>query len=112
MGYTFLVKAGYAYRLQVGSTSDMPDLFTLEYSDIQMPQDWIKLSVQGASPIAGGECTISSTHNRNWITPYGPYTPETGAWWDCQKWATSFSRSQYKAEQEAHLKAHGVITSN
>merc|ERR1712217_298430 len=30
MGYTFLVKAGYAYMLHVGSTSDMPDLFTPE----------------------------------------------------------------------------------
>jgi len=108
MGYTFLVKARHAYTINVPSASDQPDFFTLEYSDIQMPEDWIKLTVQGGGIIAGPTCHISSTHSRSWISPYGPYLPESGAWWECRKWAVQYTRAQHRAAQRGHLQRHGA----
>jgi hypothetical protein len=107
MGYTFLVKAGQSYNLHVGDGPE-PDFFTLEYSDPQMPEDSIQISVQGSGRIAGGACTISSTHERNWITPYGPYLPASGAWWNCRKWDVSYTPEQHREAQRKHFQSHGV----
>jgi hypothetical protein len=105
MGYTFLVRAGQSYTLRLlNNPSKLPDLFTLEYSDIQMPRDSISLSVEGAGIVTGGPCTIESTHPRNWITPYGPYTPESGAWWQCRRWPVSYNAAQHRAAQQKYLR--------
>jgi hypothetical protein len=107
MGYTFLVKAGHSYTLQVGGGSE-PDFFTLEYSDPQMPADSILISVQGAPIISGSPCRIRSTHSRNWITPYGPYVPQSGAWWDCKKWPVSYTAAQHRIAQRQHFRNNGI----
>jgi hypothetical protein len=107
MGYTFLVKAGQSYTLEVGEGSE-PDFFTLEYSDPQMPADSIVLSVGGSGRIAGGACTIQSTHDRNWISPYGPYIPASGAWWNCQKWSVTYTQEQHRAAQRQHFQNNGI----
>jgi len=108
MGYTFLVKAGQSYTLAVLAGSELPDLFTLEYSDVQMPVDSIKLSVEGSVIIAGGVCDIPSTHKRSWISPYGPYLPQSGAWWDCARWPVQYTIEQHAVAQRQHLANHGV----
>jgi len=108
MGYTFLVRTGHEYAIEVSAQSEMPDFFTLEYSDIQMPGDSITLSVQGGGRIAGGPCTIQSSHNRNWITPYGPYIPESGAWWECKKWAVDYTSVQHREAQAQHFRNNGI----
>lgn len=105
MGYTFLVKAGHSYVVQADKASTLPDLFTLEYSDIQMPRDSIKLDVQG-DPLLSGHCTIESSHNRNWITPYGPYVPASGAWWHCRRWHVHYTVAQHRLAQHRHLSRH------
>ena len=70
------------------------DLFVLEYSEDAWPaskQSSISLTVAGpgAGVLAGGPYTISSTHPRNWITPYGAFVPQAGAWWDAIWTATA-----------------------
>jgi hypothetical protein len=123
-GYTFLVKARQSYTLHVGESQEthpdpphtplyLEDLFTLEYSDIQMPEDFISIAVESSSSIAGGACQIPSAHSRNWITPYGPYVPASGAWWGCrtaagQPWVVDYSVVDYDRDVRDHLVAHGV----
>jgi hypothetical protein len=105
MGYTFLVKAGQSYEINARPTSALPDLFTLEYSDLQMPVDSIQLEVKG-DPLITGSCTVASTHDRHWITPYGPYVPESGAWWQCRRWPVHYTMAHHRAAQQSHLAAH------
>jgi hypothetical protein len=107
-GYTFLVKVGQSYTLHVGNSATLPDLFTLEYSDHHMPQDSIRLAVVSEGRIAGDSCEIPSTHSRNWITPYGPYVPASGAWWECrnnagQPWSVGYTVAQHDEAQQVHL---------
>jgi hypothetical protein len=66
------------------------------------------ISVQGAPIISGSQCRIRSTHSRNWITPYGPYVPQSGAWWDCKKWPVSYTAAQHRIAQRQHFRKNGV----
>ncbi len=70
-------------------------MFVLEYSEPQLPETTITLSVAGDPLLNGGPCAISSTHDRAWITPYGPLVPTAGAWWDCVGWATTYDASSF-----------------
>jgi len=110
MGYTFLVKAGQSYTLEVNGGPDN-DFFTLEYSDEQMPTDEIYIEVRRAPVISGGPCTIRSNHKRNWITPYGPYVPQSGAWWDCKKWPVSYTTAMYRNDERSYLRSRGITIS-
>jgi len=105
MGYTFLVKAGQSYEIHVQPTHALSDLFTLEYSDLQMPVDSIQLEVKG-DPLLAGSCTVQSKHDRDWITPYGPYLPASGAWWQCRRWQVQYTVVQHRAAQYGHVAAH------
>jgi len=105
MGYTFLVKAGQSYETHVHPTHALSDLFTLEYSDLQMPVDSIQLEVKG-DPLLAGSCTVQSKHDRDWITPYGPYLPASGAWWQCRRWQVQYTVVQHRAAQYGHVAAH------
>jgi len=104
MGCTFLVKAGQSYEIRVSPASALPDLFTLEYSDLQMPADSIQLEVKG-DPLLAGFGAIGSRHNRDWITPYGPYLPESGAWWQSRRWPVQYTVAQHRVAQQRHLAA-------
>jgi hypothetical protein len=112
MGYTFLVKANQSYTLHVGESQNsnpvLEDLFTLEYSDIQMPEDFISIAVESSSRIAGSACRIQSTHSRNWITPYGPYVPASGAWWGCHPWQVDKTVADYDSEQQTHFTSNNA----
>ena len=71
------------------------DLFVLEYSEPQLPETTITLSVAGDPLLNGGPCAISSTHDRAWITPYGPLVPSAGAWHGCVGWATTYDAASF-----------------
>jgi len=108
MGYTFLVKEGQSYTIQVGSATYLTDLFTLEYSEAKLSSLPITVTVTGDSLLSGPQCTIGSDHARGWITPYGPMHPQTGAWWNCVKWKTMYTKEDYEADQRAHFGRRGI----
>jgi len=108
MGYTFLVKEGQGYTIEAGSSTYLADLFTLEYSEAKLPSLPITLTVTGDSLLRGPQCTIGGDHARGWITPYGPLHPQTGAWWECVKWNTAYTKEDYEADQRAHLANRGI----
>ena len=80
----------------------MSDTFTVEYSDYHMDNTSITMSVTGDTLLNGDACTIHSKHNRTFTSPlsvilndnvteinqtcvsYGPFVPQTGAWWQCK----------------------------
>jgi len=85
VGYTFLVADGEDVELEVRSYSGVfYDTFTVEYSEPQMPATSITMSVTGDSALSGSACTIPSDHSRTFISPWGPFVPQVGAWWDCK----------------------------
>jgi hypothetical protein len=116
-GYTFLVKAGHSVTINL-PTSTHDDLFVLEYSEDAWPaskQSSISLTVAGpgAGVLAGGPYTILSTHPRNWITPYGAFVPQAGAWWDAMDgdghgWATDYNPTLYEADRLQQLINSGI----
>jgi hypothetical protein len=107
-GYTFLVRSNQRYVLNVPSYSGAKqDLFTVEYSDLHMPDTHITMRVEGDANLAGPDCQVSSNHNRDFVTPYGPLIPQTGAWWHCKGgWSTKSGMTEYKAEQESFFEYH------
>lgn len=99
-GYTFLVRGGANVAIDIptsfGPGVPLYDLFTVEYADAAMtPTTSISLSVTGDARLAGGPCTVSSTHSRAYITPYGPLLPQSGAWWDCREWPTRMDSGDF-----------------
>jgi hypothetical protein len=108
-GYTFLVKASEQYELNVPLHGSDNDFFTLEYSDVHLPQDSITLRVVGSNGVLNGGCSVRSSHSRSWITPYGPYHTETGAWWECMKWKVAYGKIEYRQDQKAHFQANRVV---
>ena len=104
-GYTFVVRGNSTLEISLPialSTADAKyDLFTLEYSEPQLSATQITLSISGDPLLAGGPCTVSSTHDRRFITPYGPLVPTTGAWWDCVQWAVRSGVSEFVAAFES-----------
>eukprot|EP01084_Bolivina_argentea_P243509 408211_1 len=83
-GYTFIVKNNENIILNVPNYSgNMYDTFVTEYSDTQMAQTSITISITGDTLLSGNQCIISSLHNRKYITQYGPLIPQSGFWWDC-----------------------------
>ena len=81
------------------------DLFTLEYSEPQLPPTSIKVTVSGDDLLTRTEmpCEISSTHPREFITPYGPLVPQTGAWYDCVGWPTARGAAEFSAAFDAMM---------
>ena len=103
-GYTFIVRAGASLTLTpstaLAATALNPkhDLFALEYSEGQLPVTSIEVSVTGEPLLNGGPCSISSQHNRDFVTPYGPLVAAAGAWWHCVGgWATVSSTEEFRA---------------
>ena len=78
----------------------------MEYSDANLEATSITMTVQNDQSLSGGPCTISSAHSRSYITQYGPYIPQAGAWWICKggqpgsgsAWPTTSGLSEFKEQ--------------
>ena len=99
-GYTIIVADGHEISLSFNepqiSGDLLHDLFALEYSEEQLsPITSVTIrSVSGAGVMDRDEaCVVTSTHDRAFITPYGPISGASGAWYrDCgQGWALDFT---------------------
>ena len=103
VGYTFLVLGGAQLTIDIplaastlndihGQPHDYDDYFIMYYSEQQWPAN-LKSSVTvtvtglGAGTLAGGPYAIDSDHDRSFMTPYGAYVSEAGAWWHAKKTA-------------------------
>ncbi|MEC7987608.1 MAG: right-handed parallel beta-helix repeat-containing protein [Myxococcota bacterium] len=102
-GYAFVIPNQAEISLSFAQTvaTDQPlyDLLALEYSEEQMmPQTSITIrEVSGTSQMdAAANCEVSSTHNRDYITPFGPMFGAAGAWYNhCHAWELRFSIGDY-----------------
>ena len=107
-GYTFSVpdqaEISLHFSDSVDSSQALYDLLTLEYSEEQMqPQTSITIrSLTGTDLMdRTSPCTISSTHSRSLITPFGPMNAASGAWYnDCTSWDVRFTLDDYFAEAD------------
>jgi hypothetical protein len=99
-GYTIIVADGHEISLSFSEPQQsgdlLHDLFALEYSEEQLsPITSVTIrSVSGAGVMDRDEaCVVTSTHDRAFITPYGPINGAAGAWYrDCgQGWPLDFT---------------------
>jgi len=76
----------------------------LEFSERQLRESTVSISVEGDDLLAGPKCTVSSKHSRSYITPYGPMVPQAGAWWGCRRgWATKGGPRELERAFEASV---------
>lgn len=91
-GYTMQVLDGADLVIRIdGSASPLngheySDYFVMHYSEEQWPDaltSSITVTVAGAGApyLNGGPFTIDSYHDRTFMTPFGAYVSEAGAWW-------------------------------
>ena len=99
-GYVFSLPSNSEISLSFGNALQEPDvlsdLFVMEYSEAQMlPVTEITIrEITGTGLMdSNAPCTVSSTHSRAFITPFGPIHGAAGAWYnECnQAWALKFS---------------------
>ena len=113
-GYTIIVADGHEISLSFseprGPGDLLHDLFALEYSEEQLsPITSITIqSVSGAGVMDGDDaCVVTSTHDRAYLTPYGPINGAAGAWYrTCgQGWALDFTARDLIDQSVAALSA-------
>ena len=108
VGYTMIVPADANISIYVPNAltkQDTPyyDVFTMEYSEVNWPAEEassIHVRVHGDSRFAGGPFEIHNSHSRDWITPYGPLIPTSGAWFQRRPWSVSYTIHDYRREFE------------
>ena len=97
-GYTMLVRDGAQLKINIpaggvtqhhgAGEEDWADQFVMWYSEEQWPeelQSQITVTVEGPGAeqygLDGGPYDIRSDHPRTYMTPYGAFTSNAGAWW-------------------------------
>ena len=97
------------------------DFFVMHYSEEQWPDNlkstiMVTVEGDGASYLNGGPFPIASDHDRTFMTPFGAYVSEAGAWWhamndddngDTTAWSqlsTFLTASDYESAREEWLR--------
>ena len=103
-GYVFVVPAdselSLSFETLLDTAETLSDLLALEYSDQQvLPETSITIrAVEGTGIMdVSANCTISSSHSRAFITPYGPVHGAAGALYnECAgQWALKFTMADF-----------------